>query len=99
MTIAKTSSQRFFFLASALILFLACFYVFQIVKLTEMNYLVGQKESQEKELKKETAQLELSVSRSSNLTNFESKITEEGYQKISSINYIVVSEAAVASAK
>ena len=82
-----------------MILILACFYVFQIVKLTEMNYLVGQKESQEQELKKETAQLEISVSESSNLSNFESKITEEGYQKISSINYIVVSEASVASAK
>ncbi len=99
MTIARTDSQRFFLISGALIMLFACFYIFQIVKLTETNYLIGQKENQVKELKKETAQLQLSVSRNSNLNNFEAKVSEEGYQKINNVNYIVVSEASLASAK
>lgn len=99
MTIAKTDSQRFFVISGTLIIFLACFYIFQIVKLTEANYLIGQKESEVKQLKKDTAQLELSVSEDRNLSNFEAKVSEDGYQKINNVNYIVVSEASLASAK
>ena len=99
MTIAKTDSQRFFFISGAMILLLACFYVFQIVKLTETNYVIGQKEDQVKELKKETAQLELTVSKDRSLVNFEDKVAQEGYEKINNINYIVASASSLASAK
>lgn len=96
---AKTSSQRFFLASTILILSLACFYVFQIVKLTEANYLMGSKETDEKLLKQDIAKLELSVTKDRSLKNFEARASEEGYQKISNINYIVVTEASVASAK
>lgn len=99
MTITKTDSRKFFFISGALIALLDCFYVFQIVKLTESNYLIGQKENQVKELKKETSQLELAVSRDRSLSNFEEKVAAQGFEKITDINYIVASTASLASAK
>jgi hypothetical protein len=76
---------------------LVCFYVFQVVKLTESGYIKGEKETFIKELKKEVAEMKLSVSKDSNLINIEEKVKEEGFEKVSKLNYIVVPEATVAS--
>lgn len=97
MTIAKNTSQRFFMIIIMASLALVCFYVFQVVKLTESGYVKGERESAIKELKKEVAGLKLSVSKDRNLINIEEKIKEEGFEKVSKVNYIVVSEASVAS--
>jgi hypothetical protein len=97
MTIAKTSSQRFFMILSITALALVCFYIFQVIKLTESGYIKGEKETAISELKKEVAQLKVEVSKSRNLINIEEKVSEEGFEKVSKINYIVVSEAALAS--
>ncbi|MDD5098204.1 MAG: hypothetical protein PHD31_00555 [Candidatus Pacebacteria bacterium] len=91
MTIAKTDSQRFFIISAGLIIFLACFYIFQIVKYTETSYFVGEKSELIKELKKETAQLELSVNKDRNLQNLEEKVLEQGFEKVKKLNYIFVS--------
>jgi len=96
MTIAKTHSQRFFAISILLASILVCFYIFQVVKLTEAGYLRGEKETSINELKKETAELKLSVSKETNLQNIEAKVLESGYQKVSQLDYIVVSEASVA---
>lgn len=96
MTIAKTHSQRFFAISILLASILVCFYIFQVVKLTEAGYLRGEKETAINELKKETAELKLSVSKEGNLVNVEEKVLAEGYQKVSNLDYIVVSEASVA---
>ncbi|MFZ3054421.1 MAG: hypothetical protein WA091_00345 [Minisyncoccales bacterium] len=97
MTLAKTDSQRFFTIAVILILVLVCFYVFQVVKLTEAGYLRGERESSIKDLKKENAELKLAVSKDRNLVNIEEKVVAEGYEKVSKFNYIIVPETSVAS--
>lgn len=97
MTIAKNSSQRFFMILSITALALVCFYIFQVIKLTESGYIKGERETAISELKKEVAQLKVEVSKSQNLINIEEKVSEEGFQKVSKVNYIVVSEAALAS--
>ena len=97
MTIAKNSSQRFFMILSITALALVCFYIFQVVKLTESGYVKGERETAIRELKKEVTQLKVEVSKSQNLINIEEKVSEEGFQKVSKINYILVSEAALAS--
>jgi len=96
MTIAKTDSQRFFTISILLAAILVCFYVFQVVKLTETGYIRGEMDSQIKELKKQTAELKLLVSKDRNLVNIEEKVLEEGFQKVSKLNYILVSEASLA---
>jgi hypothetical protein len=97
MTIAKNDSQKFFMIIAIIALALVCFYVFQVVKLTESGYIKGEKETSIKELKKEVAELKLSVSKDSNLINIEEKVREEGFEKVSKLNYIVVPEATIAS--
>jgi hypothetical protein len=99
MTIAKTDSQRFFIIAVILAFVLVCFYVFQVVKLTEAGYMRGERESLIKDLKKETAELKLAVSKDRNLVNIEEKVVAEGFQKVSKFDYIVVSEASALAAK
>jgi hypothetical protein len=97
MTIAKNDSQRFFMIITMIALALVCFYVFQVVKLTESGYIKGEKETSIKELKKEVAELKLSVSKSRNLINIEEKVLGAGFEKVSKLNYIVISDASVAS--
>ncbi|MFA5714713.1 MAG: hypothetical protein WC998_03150 [Candidatus Paceibacterota bacterium] len=93
---ARTNSQKFFTICAILSVAMVCFYVFQVVKLTETGYARGEKEAIIKNLKKETAELKLTVSKGRNLVNVEEKVLEEGYQKVSKLEYIVVSEASVA---
>jgi len=96
MTIAKTDSQRFFIISAALTILFACFYIFQIVKYTETSYFVGERTETINELKKENAQLKLSVNKDRNLQNLEEKVLQQGFEKVSKLNYIVVSSATVA---
>jgi len=97
MTIAKNDSQRFFTIIVMAALALVCFYVFQVVKLTESGYIKGEKETSIQQLKKDVAEMKLSVSKDRNLINIEEKVAQEGFEKISKVNYIVVSDASVAS--
>ncbi len=97
MTIAKNNSQRFFMMITLVSLALVCFYVFQVVKLTESGYIKGERETTIKELKREVASLKVSVSKDRNLVNIEEKVLEEGFEKVSKLNYIIVPEASVAS--
>jgi hypothetical protein len=76
---------------------LVCFYVFQVVKLTESGYIKGERETAISDLKKEVAGLRLAVSKERNLINIEEKVLGAGFEKVSKLNYIVVSEAAIAS--
>ena len=96
MTIAKTDTQKFFIVSAALTLLFACFYIFQIVKYTETSYFIGERTEAMKELKKDIAELKLSVNKDRNLQNLEEKVIEQGFQKVSKLNYIVVSSATVA---
>lgn len=96
MTLTKTTSQRFFTIAILMAAVLVCFYIFQVVKLTEAGYLRGQKESLITDLKKQTAELKLAVSKDRNLVNIEDKVAEQGFEKVSKMNYIVVSEGSLA---
>jgi len=97
MTIAKNDSQRFFMIIVMVALALVCFYVFQVVKLTESGYIKGERETAISDLKKEVAGLRLAVSKERNLINIEEKVLGAGFEKVSKLNYIVVSEAAIAS--
>ena len=97
MTLAKTNSQRFFAVSILLAITLVCFYVFQVVKLTEAGYIKGEKESAIQQLKKDTAELKVSLSKDRNLQNIEERVLAEGYQKVSKLNYIVISEASLAA--
>jgi ATP-dependent protease HslVU (ClpYQ) ATPase subunit len=97
MTIAKTDSRRFFTISILMALVLVCFYIFQVVKLTEAGYLRGERESLIRDLKKETAELKLAVSKDRNLVNIEEKVSEEGFQKINKLNYIVVPDNSLAA--
>lgn len=97
MTIAKNDSQRFFIIITMMALALVCFYVFQVVKLTESGYIKGERETAIRELKKEVAELKLSVSKDRNLINIEEKVLGAGFEKVSKISYISAPEATVAS--
>jgi hypothetical protein len=96
MTIAKTDSQRFFIISAGLTILLACFYIFQIVKYTETSYFVGERSEMVKELKKETAQLKLSVNKDRNLQDIEDKVIAQGFEKANKLNYIVVPSTTIA---
>ena len=97
MTISKTNSKKILAVSTIIATALICFYVFQIVKLTEAGYIKGEKEAAIKELRKENAELKIAISKDRNLSNFEEKVLTEGFQKVSKVNYIVIPEISLAS--
>jgi len=71
-------------------------YVFQVSQMSQASYEIGQSQSQLESSKKEVASLEASLLQNSTLDKYEQKLNELGYQKISRIDYVVVSSAVVA---
>lgn len=66
--------------------------------MSETAYSIGKNITTVDNLKKETAELKLSISKQKNLRNAEEKIIEEGFQKVSmnTKNYIIISEISLA---
>lgn len=77
---------------------LTVFYFFQVIKMSENGYLMGKNITIIENLKKENAELKLSVSKQRNLKNAEEKIIEEGFEKVSTrtTNYIIIPEISLA---
>ena len=74
------------------------FYLFQVIKMSETAYQIGQNITKIENLKKENANLKLSISQQKNLKDVEEKIIEEGFLKISenTRNYIIIPEMSLA---
>jgi cell division protein FtsL len=79
------------------VIILTGFYIFQSVQLSQSTFNINQKENQISSLKKENADLQLSLSKGRNLVNFEDKIIAEGYNKIDQIDYLTIPSDVVAS--
>ena len=77
---------------------LTFFYLFQVIKMSETAYQIGQNITKIENLKKENANLKLSISQQKNLKDVEEKIIEEGFLKISekTRNYIIIPEMSLA---
>jgi len=77
---------------------LTFFYLFQVVKMSETAYQIGKNNTTIDYLKKENANLKLSISQQKNLKNAEEKIIGEGFLKVSAStrNYIVIPEISLA---
>jgi len=77
---------------------LTFFYLFQVIKMSETAYQIGKNITTINSLKKENANLNLSISQQKNLKNAEEKIIEEGFLKVSANtrNYIVIPEISLA---
>jgi len=71
-------------------------YLIQVVKLGEINFLLGKEEKKVALLNDETANLKVTVSQKGNLNKLEDKIQELGYAKINKIDYLTVSSSSVA---
>jgi len=80
----------------SLIVFMSGIYVFQLIKLSEANYSLGQKERQLSSIEEENNNLKLAVSRSSNLNRVEDKVKELGYSKMGNIDFINIPSSSVA---
>lgn len=96
----RNKRKKSLLLASILFGFsaLTTFYFFQIIKISETAYSIGKNINKIESLKKENAELKLSISQQRNLKNAEEKISEKGFQKISTNtrNYIIVPEISLA---
>lgn len=97
MATKKTKIKKIFNLLPCMVLVLSGFYIFQFIELTQAEYNIGQHEEQVASLKKENAVLQLSLSQNKHLVNFENKITENGYNKIDKIDYLIISDDSLAS--
>jgi len=77
---------------------LTFFYLFQVIKMSETAYQIGQNIIKIENLKKENADLKLSISQQKNLKDVEEKIIEEGFLKVSenTRNYIIIPEMSLA---
>ncbi|MFA5178034.1 MAG: hypothetical protein WC427_00540 [Candidatus Paceibacterota bacterium] len=93
----KRKIKNIFSLLPILVIVSACFYVFQIAQSAQSEYLINEKEKEIALLKKETATLQLNISQSKNLVNFEDRITEKGYDKIEKIDYLIIPSNSVAT--
>jgi cell division protein FtsL len=92
----KNNSKLFFISIIGVITVLTGFYIYQISEMSHISYLANKKETEIKELKKENSGLKLSISKNKNLVSVEEKISEQGYNKVNKIDYIVISANAVA---
>lgn len=95
----KNKSKLVLFSVIATIAILSGFYIYQISELSHTSYLASKVESEIKELKKENSGLKLSISKNKNLLEIEEKVKEQGYEKVSKIDYVVVEEANLASSQ
>lgn len=86
----QKSSKSFFFSIVATIAILAGFYIYQISDFSRISYLASKTTSDIKELKKENSGLKLSISKNKNLIKIEEKVKDQGYDKTSKLNYVVV---------
>jgi len=98
--IKRKKLKKIIVLSSLLFSFvgLSSFYLFQMVKMSEIAYTIGKNTAIVKNLEKETAELKLDISKQKNLKNAEEKIIDQGFKKVSSssINYIVIPEISLA---
>lgn len=80
----------------SLVIFMSGIYVFQLIKLSEANYSLGQREKELSSLEEENNNLKLAVSKSSNLNRVEDKVIELGYSKMGNIDFINIPSSSVA---
>jgi hypothetical protein len=92
----KKKKKLLFASMLSLIIFMSGIYIFQLIKLSEANYLLGQKGRELNLVQEETNNLKLAVSKSSNLNRVEDKVNELGYLKMGNIDFITVSSSSVA---
>jgi hypothetical protein len=78
------------------IVFLSGIYVFQVIESGKTNYLIGEKHKELNLLEEETNNLKLAVSKNSNLNKIEDKISELGYSKMGSFDYLIIPSSSVA---
>lgn len=96
----KINNSKIFFISIfTTIAILSGFYIYQISELSHTSYLASQKESDIKEIKKENSGLKLSISKNKNLIDVEEKVKEQGYDKVTKIDYMVIEGSTVASRK
>ncbi|HOS88003.1 MAG TPA: hypothetical protein PL093_00580 [Candidatus Pacearchaeota archaeon] len=67
-----------------------CLYIFQMAEFIQLDYNISQTKEKISNLKKENSDLRVAVSQSQNLVNFEEKILQNGYNKIDTIDYLVL---------
>lgn len=97
MATKKKKFKNIIRLLPLMVVALICLYIFQIAELSQSGYSIDQKQKEIATLQKENATLQLSVSQSKNLVNFEDKITQSGYNKIDKIDYLIIPSESVAT--
>ncbi|MFA5087060.1 MAG: hypothetical protein WC470_02045 [Candidatus Paceibacterota bacterium] len=97
MAAKKRKFKNIISLLPVMVVILSALYVFQIAEFTQSEYNISQREKEIATLKKENSTLQLSVSQSKNLVNFEDKITQSGYNKVDRIDYLIIPSDSLAS--
>lgn len=97
MATKKRKFKNIINLLPVMVVILSALYIFQIAEFTQSEYNIGQREKEIATLKKENVTLQLSVSQSKNLVNFEDKITQSGYNKVDRIDYLIIPSDSLAS--
>jgi len=92
----KVYSKIFWGTSLWILISLVVFYIFQVIQLTELGFQIGEYERGLEKSRREIANLETSLSRYSNLENFEKKLETLGYQEIDKIDYLVAPGSVVA---
>jgi len=77
------------------IIFLLVFYVFQVNFLTRETYLIQNSEEKLKEITQENENLEIEFSKSNSLANLEKYLSNQNFEKASSVKYIKILESEV----
>jgi hypothetical protein len=79
------------------ILVLTGFTIYQLVDMSNQKYTITQMENENVVLEEGISDLRVDLSKNSTLNDVEEKIAEQGYEKISDIEYIIVSNSQIAS--
>ena len=77
------------------ILALLVFYIFQVNALTKETYLIQSCEKKLSQLSGENETLEVNFSKASSLSNIESYLQSQNFEKVSQVKYIYILESSV----
>ncbi len=99
-TLILKQNKKILFLAAVSIIFsLAVSYIFQINNLVSKNYSLQNYKKNIEKISRENEKMESSLAGAGSLQNAEVKISELGFEKITTIHYVQILENTVASAK
>ncbi len=99
MTSLLFSKKTWFVLSAISLLMMSAVYIYQVNDLVQNVYLRDQNQQKLVKLQEEIKRSEVAVSRSQSLTRIDKVIKDKGFETVSQVEYVQVTDTQVAAAQ